>query len=399
MLFKEAVDLLGKRAVGKKGDLPAVRSTAAVLGIQNPPFKIIHIAGTNGKGTTSCLTAAALSASGFKTGLFTSPHIYDITERIKIDGKNINKKDFAKYTAAVLKAEPQKLKFFEVITLASLKYFTDKKVDYAVLECGIGGLLDSTNFITPVLSIITSIGLDHTTLLGDNLPSIAAQKAGIIKPRVPCICGPIGAAAGAVIKNTAKHQKSKLYTPVKFKAVADYKNANTVLEYEGTKIPLNLLGRAQSVNAAIVLRAAEVLGLPLTAVKKAFKNIHMPCRFELIKNGKYMVIADGAHNPAAVEEFLFNFKKTPYAKRGCALIAAFSADKDYQSCAKMLGKQFDDITITSTGARGVDLRILAQGFNKPVKIAPNPAQIDTKNIKKDIVILGSFYLFPKIKLA
>ncbi len=401
MLFKEAVELLVKqRACGsKKGNLEAVRSTAAALGINNPPFKIIHIAGTNGKGTTSSLAALALTGSGFKTGLFTSPHICSITERITIDGRQISKKDFAKYIAAVLRAETAPLKFFEIITLAAIKYFTDKKVDYAVLECGIGGLLDSTNFITPVLSIITSIGIDHTALLGRTVKSIARQKAGIIKRGVPCICGPLCKEAAAVVKNTAKSKKSKLYAPAKIKVLADYSAALTRFEYKGQIFTLNLIGRAQAKNAALVLRAGEVLGLPLNALKEAFKKIYMPCRFEIIKNAKYKIIADGAHNPAAVEEFLFNFKKTPYAKTDCALIIAFSADKDYAACAKMLAKHFDDITVTQTGARGAGVEALAKAFAKPVKTVKNPVQISIPNIKKNCVILGSFYLFSKIKLS
>ncbi|NGX48908.1 MAG: Folylpolyglutamate synthase, partial [Candidatus Anoxychlamydiales bacterium] len=162
--------------------------------LNNPhiDFKSIHVAGTNGKGSVATKIAKALSLSGYKTALYTSPHITSYEERISVDGKLISKKDVKVLLKKIFKLR-KKLKiylsFFEITTLLAFLYFSKKKVDFAIIETGLGGRLDATNIITPILSIITSIGLDHTNILGDTIDLIAFEKAGIIKPKIPVVIG------------------------------------------------------------------------------------------------------------------------------------------------------------------------------------------------------------------
>src|SRR5882757_4829536 len=177
-------------AAAYRADLDNTIALCNALDNPQNAFKSIHIAGTNGKGSTSHMLAAVLQTAGYKTGLYTSPHLKDFRERIKINGEMISKDfvvDFVERTKAL--SEEIQPSFFELTVAMAFDYFEKEKVDIAVIETGLGGRLDSTNIITPILSIITNIGYDHMDLLGDTLEKIAAEKAGIIKPNVPVIIG------------------------------------------------------------------------------------------------------------------------------------------------------------------------------------------------------------------
>ncbi len=403
MTFKQTLNIILKqRGHGnKKSNLAEVKKTAAALGLQKLPFKNIIVAGTNGKGTTAALLALALTESGRKTGLFTSPHIYEVTERIQIDGANISRKDFAFYVNAVLAKETVPLKFFEVLTLASMLYFKEKGVEYVVCECGIGGRKDCTNIFPRVLSIITSVDIDHSAILGDTLAKIAWQKGGIIKSGVPCVCGPLKKEAKTVVKNISAAKKIKLLTlGSKFKLIKkNYKNLQTVFRLGGETFTLNLAGQAQAQNAALVCLAAQNLGLPKAALDKAFLKINMPCRFQVIPFGKRVIIKDGAHNPAAVKEFLKTYTASPFYGPQNTLVYAAMADKDYKTALKLLAAHFKHIVLTSADrVKGVNPSFLARLLNPckaDIKIAENPASLNFKNLSGNIIVAGSFYLCAK----
>ncbi|MDR1123112.1 MAG: hypothetical protein LBL61_00525, partial [Elusimicrobiota bacterium] len=340
-----------------------------------PPFKLIHIAGTNGKGTTAGLLADALCGAGFKTGLFISPHVYRITERVQINGAQISLKNLDFYAGQVLAREAAPLNFFEVLTLAALLYFRARKVDFAVVECGIGGLKDSTNiFASTALGIITSVDIDHADILGGTIAKIAAQKAGIIKQNTPCICGPLAPPAKAAIKKSVAKNNA----------------------------PLKMLPRAKNAflqNAALALEAAKLFGVKEAQFKAAIKNFKMPARFEVCKLGRKTVIKDGAHNPAAIKEFIKTYSKSSFGKKTAALIYAASADKDYKSAAVLLRPHFKNIILTSAGApRGVKPEILQKYFGdaryEPLE---NLTAKYLAGLRVDtVVVLGSFYLAAKI---
>ena len=231
MTFEEAKALLKKRSLGsKKGNFLLLKQTAKKLGVL-PVYKTALIAGTNGKGTTAFLLAKTAEKSGLKTGLFTSPHLFDIRERICINGKKISKKDLCSCLEKVLSAEIKPLNFFELLTLSALVYFKQKKVNFAVFECGIGGLKDSTNIINADISIITSVAKDHEKLLGRTIKKITAQKAGIIKSKKPCIIGQVPAEALKVIKTVCRQKKSVLFRPAVKNIKFDFKKNQTNLNF------------------------------------------------------------------------------------------------------------------------------------------------------------------------
>ena len=362
MNFKQALALLEARGHGnKKNNLVEVKKTAALLGLKSLPYKTVHVSGTNGKGTVCFLLAKNLKLNGLKTGLFTSPHITDICERVQINGKKISKKDFALYLSKVLKKETVKLKFFEILTLLALLYFKDKKVDFAVMECGISARKDSTNIIKPCLSIITSVSLEHTQILGKTLKQIAYEKAGVIKSKIPCITGVLPTVALKEIKTIAIKNKAPFFTVKK----------------EETKL---------KENQNIVLKAAEILGL-----KKVNLKLNLPCRFEVIKRGGKFVIKDGAHNPAAIKELARIYKNSPYFKKENTLIFACSADKDYKTMAKILNPLFKNIILTEASKNAVPTQKLKKYFPS-AQIYANPKAVNLKKLSGNILICGSFYL-------
>ena len=360
----------------KRNHLQDVRKTARALGFEaaNPPFKIIHVAGTNGKGTTAALIAAALAAGGFKTGLYISPHVYNIGERAQINGHGISAKDLNFYMALVLEKETAPLSFFEALTLAAFLYFRARKVDFAVVECGIGGLKDGTNIFTPALSVITSVDIDHAAVLGGTLAKIAAQKAGIIKLGAPCICGPLSITAKTAVEKIAAQKKARL----------------------------KILPRAQSAflqNAALALEAAKNFGVKEAQFKSVLKKFKMPARFEICKLGRKILIKDGAHNPAAIKEFLKTYAKSPYAKKPAALIYGAGADKDYKTAAGLLCPRFKNIILTSVGVAGGAAPDILQTYFGNARCEPlqNLTKKYLTGLSCDIIIvLGSFYLAAKI---
>lgn len=361
MNFKQALALLNERGHGnKKNNLAEVKKTSVALGLKNLPYKTVHVSGTNGKGTVCFLLAENLKLNGYKTGVFTSPHINDICERVQINGKKISKKDFALYLSKVLKKETVKLKFFELLTLLALAYFKDKKVNFAVIECGIGARKDSTNIIKPCLSIITSVSLEHTKILGNTLKQIAYEKAGVIKQKTPCVIGVLPPAAKAEIKNIAAKNKVPLYS---------VKKAENKLKE----------------NQNIVLKAAQILRL-----KKTKSDINLPCRFEVLKAGGKYIIKDGAHNPAALKELVKVYKNSSYFKKENTLIFACAADKDYKSAADILNPLFKHIILTEASATACPATALKKYFkNAEIK---KISEIDFKKLSGNILICGSFYL-------
>jgi dihydrofolate synthase/folylpolyglutamate synthase len=193
--------LFGLQKFGMKFGLENIKHLLDFLENPETNYPTVHIAGTNGKGSTAAMIASILTASGYKTGLYTSPHLIDFTERIRIDGKPISSKEVVIY-GKKLKSQIQKSKatFFEATTAIAFQYFSDKNVDVALIETGLGGRLDATNVIKPELSIITTIGMDHSEQLGNTIQSIASEKAGIIKSRTPCITSVKNASALKIIK-------------------------------------------------------------------------------------------------------------------------------------------------------------------------------------------------------
>lgn len=279
---------VGSRAY--KVDLSNIKELAKYLNDPQDKFKTIHVAGTNGKGSVSHMLASILQESGYKVGLYTSPHLKDFRERIKINGKEIKEDAVVDFIAANKSFfESRQLSFFEMTVGMAFQHFAQEKVDIAVIEVGLGGRLDSTNIISPELSVITNIGLDHVSILGNSLEAIAAEKAGIIKKNTPVVIGEYQPETFPVFEKIARGLLAPLY-------LAE--------NYSGKMFSTDLKGAYQKKNLRTVLMSVEVLRsrdwkLPENSVsqglRKVIKNTGLHGRWEVIKDAP-KVICDTAHN-------------------------------------------------------------------------------------------------------
>ncbi|MBQ3834690.1 MAG: bifunctional folylpolyglutamate synthase/dihydrofolate synthase [Elusimicrobia bacterium] len=389
--------------------------------IEYKRLKYIHIAGTNGKGSTAKMLATIFKDCGYKTGLYTSPHLIKINERIQINSECISDRDFnaieKKYDKSFRK---YKLTYFEKVTAIAFIYFVKKKADIVVLETGLGGRYDATNIITPLVSVITSVGLDHTEVLGKTLSKIAFEKAGIIKKQVHVVCGNIPRAALIQITEVAKDKKAQVFVFGKdFNSELikyDWKTNSQRIVYSGQCVKreffkVGLLGESQIYNTAVVIKVCELLKgflnkIRFSVVKKSLRNIKFPARFDIrkikIKNKKGSLIIDGGHNVQAVENFLRLYKQSPFYKKSNKLCFAIMQEKDYKKVVKILSGEFTNISLIKLdNSRAVDVSILKKEFLKhsfkKIDVLNDVSEI-FENIKnnKTIIVLGSFFLAGRI---
>ena len=322
--------------------LERIQSILKLIGNPQEKIKIIHVAGTNGKGSVSSILANILKCAGYKTGLYTSPHLVEYTERIKINNIDISKEDFAAYIEKICTLAEKKnihLTEFEILTAIAFKYFADNKVKIAVIETGLGGRFDATNVCKkPILSIITSISLDHTDRLGNTIEKIAFEKAGIIKPKSTIITE-ISNKGFKIIKNTAEEKKAKLIVATNYVNM-NYENGNNYVSIEDKKCEFPLLGLYQKANLSIVLQAVEFLKIKTEAVIEGLKTAKWPARLEFIKDKNLLI--DGAHNPDAAKELR---KSLDYYFNNQKRIFIYSTlnTKDYKEIAKILFNKDDEI--------------------------------------------------------
>ena len=363
--------------------------------LDNPQDKltVIHVAGTNGKGSVCALINEFLIKSGFKTGLYTSPHITKYTERIKINNKKIPEEDFCTILEEInetCKTNNIYLTEFEMLTVAAFLWFSRQKTDYVVLEVGLGGRLDATNVINkPVLSIITSISLDHTDRLGNTTEKIAREKAGIIKKDTPVIVSKNNAGLKTIMNIAQKHNAQVIipYDVIKIKQ----NNLKTIAEINGKDYEFSLYGTYQSANLSLALKAAKVLKLKEPAIKKALKSVKHTARFEII-NGKNLVI-DGAHNPDGAKA-LRNAINNIFPDKPVIFIYATLDTKDYKSVLNnLLYKKDEIIFLDFHRQNSVAPDTLAKFTNKTLRIIKNAKEIIqiAKSTQNPVVITGSLY--------
>src|SRR4051812_74390 len=318
-------------AAAYKADLVNTLKLAEALGRPHLKFKSIHIAGTNGKGSSSHMLAAIMQQCGYKTGLYTSPHLIDFRERVKINGKMIPKNhviDFViKHKEAFEQINPS---FFEWTVGLALDYFAQEEVDVAIIEVGLGGRLDSTNIITPKASLITNISLDHMNLLGDSLEKISREKAGIIKPRVPVVISQYQSETAPVFNAMAKEQKAPIEYADKNYKITAYKQGKGILHTsilnkkteQVSDYELDLTGHYQLKNVLGVLNVLELVekvGFILepdnikTALKNVVKLTGLRGRWQTLSE-KPHIILDTGHNEDGVKQVLENLKALTYKK-------------------------------------------------------------------------------------
>ena len=327
-------------------ELGRMRELMAYLGNPHETYPIIHVAGTKGKGSTSALMASALTAAGYKTGLYTSPHLQDYTERIQIDGQPISHVQLVELVEEIKPAVAKipALTTFEITTALGFLYFARQKVDAAVIEVGLGGRLDATNVVSPRVSVITSLSYDHMAVLGNTLTSIAGEKAGIIKPGIPVVCSPQQDEALAVLEKVSADRNAPLtlvgrdvtFEPMEhslngqsfsifnrqFPPGIRSKIANPVI----LRIPL--LGAHQLANAATAYTALQASGLRLAEedLRRGFAEVCWPCRFEIVRR-EPPVVLDSAHNLDSFEK-LAQTLDDYFPGRPVILIFGASEDKD-----------------------------------------------------------------------
>lgn len=398
-----------------KPGLERTRELCSMLGNPQDKLKFIHVAGTNGKGSFCSMLSSILREAGYKTGLYTSPYITKFNERMAINGKPISNKELAEITERVkLCADKMvdKPTEFELVTAIAFEYFAKNNCKYVVLECGLGGRLDSTNVITTaVLSVITGISLDHTSILGDTVEKIAYEKAGIIKENIPLLwCGE-NKEAEAVIKQVANEKSCKLYTPSHDEIIvkiADFDK--TILDYKNFRnVKIKLLGAYQPINCSNVLEAVLVLneiGLDINIphVIEGLSKAEWHARFEKILDTP-LVIFDGAHNPEGIVASIESIRNY-FGSSKVYILTGVMADKDYGFMAKKIssvaGKVF---TLTPDNPRALDSEKYAQVFTslgiesknfKTVKEATKCAILESKNDGKPLFCLGSLYMYGEI---
>ena len=363
-------------------------------------LKIIHVAGTNGKGSTCAMLAKTLEKNGFKTALFTSPHLKEYTERFKINFQDISKEKFAHYLCkveTVAKENEIPLTEFEILTMMAFLYFADEKCDYLILETGMGGRLDATNIVSkPILTIIVSISSDHTDRLGKTLEDIAFEKAGILKNNVPVIISKLNKGFDVVKKQADVVGANLIEVEKDFVLVDVEKNifSNGEKTYQ-----LSLRGLNQGQNLALVDKACEYLKINPA---EALKNVVWKSRLEYFEDKNLLV--DAAHNPDAVRLLKANLDVYFKNKKRVFLFGVLNT-KDYSKIIENLFNSDDEIYVTDGFAYNcVDKEVLKKEIEKQFSKAKiKLIELDNINefVKKDVIegikiCCGSFYLCEKV---
>lgn len=362
-------------AAAYKADLNNTIALLNMLGNPQNNFKSVHVAGTNGKGSCSHMLASIFQEAGYKTGLYTSPHLRDFRERIRINGEMIPEEQVVDFIAKHQEAfEKMELSFFEMTVGMAFDYFSHEQVDIAIVEVGMGGRLDSTNLITPELSVITNIGLDHVQFLGDTLEKIAGEKAGIIKEGIPVVIGETQSETHQVFENKAAECHSPIYFADqifdcdKIHIESLYKQEydiwkNNDMYLEACEIPL--MGKYQKKNLTTVMCAADLLRkkFELTddhlrdGVANVIRNTHLMGRWQILNNDP-LTIADTGHNVDGIREVISQLAEMSYNK--LHFVIGMVNDKDIDHVLQLLPHSCEYYFCKADIPRGLDANILAE---------------------------------------
>lgn len=416
MTYEEAMAYL--KSLQRFGIKPGLERTQELLRRMGNPErragKVVHITGTSGKGSVSAMVEAGLRAAGFKVGLFTSPPLQRFTERIQVNRQEIPPDRAAdllaavrQHVAAMTAAGWEQPTEFEVITAAAFQYFAAEQVDWLVLEVGLGGRYDATNVVQqPAVTCITNIGLDHTQWLGNTHAAIARDKAGIIKPGVPCVTGTEHPEALAVIREVAAAQGAALteVTPSSWR-VASWGLDGQVLDllgaqgwHRGVKMPL--LGDHQAANAAVALRVLELAGVCSDAIRQGFAALSWPGRMELLRTAAGVpVLLDAAHNPAKCSA-LAGAVRRYFPDRRILLVLGVLADKEVSGMVQPLAGLAERVwTVTPESPRALSaekLQVVCRAAGQQAEAAPSvaaglEAALAEARPADLVLVTGSFY--------
>ncbi|SHJ69068.1 bifunctional folylpolyglutamate synthase/dihydrofolate synthase [Paramaledivibacter caminithermalis] len=425
MNYSEALEYIhGTYKFGSKLGLENIRYLLKLLGNPQKKLKVIHVAGTNGKGSTSTFISQILIEQGYKVGLFTSPYLEEFTERIRINGQNIPKDDLAEVTEKVktkvevmLKEGKNHPTEFEIVTAIAMLYYSLKEVDYVVLEVGLGGRLDSTNVIEkPLVSVITPISFDHIQYLGDTLDKIAYEKAGIIKEHSITVVHPQEEEAMEVIENVCNERKTKLLVaPIESIEINKYDEFGIEFNIDLPDIRLRnleiqLLGMHQANNAAVALmviyalREYHKINISENSIRNGLKNAKWPGRLEVIRRCPTLLI-DGAHNIHGAKALKKSIKEIFNYGRLIGVIGVLG-DKDVDGILKEIIPLCHEVIITRpNNPRAISLAELKEKIealgNIPVEYEDIASAVDEslRIAKEDDLILycGSLYMIGNVR--
>jgi len=400
---------------GSKPGLSRTRSLLEALGNPQNKLRFIHVAGTNGKGSFCAMLSSILIREGYKIGTYTSPYILRFNERMKINGIDIPDEtlsELTEYVRPYAEAMQEKPTEFELITAIAMEYFAREECDLVVLECGMGGRLDSTNVIeTPVLSVITGIALDHTAFLGNTIEAIATEKAGIIKEGIPCLYCGNDLAAKQVIEQIAIERSAPFYTVDRGGMTIKQETLKgTVFDWHTWQdIQLPLLGTYQKENAQNVLNAVLILnnlGISVseTSVKDGLSLVCWPARYEIVSKSP-LIICDGGHNPEGVDSAVKSTKHY-FQNSKLLIITGVMKDKDYDYMVSRLSEIAKKVfCLTPANPRSLSGEDLAKEFqfrNIPAYSFETPLHAVDAAIKESIesktpiLCVGSLYMYGEI---
>lgn len=418
MTYQETLEWMYKQlpmyqrigAAAYKADLNNTIALLEHLGNPHHNFKSIHVAGTNGKGSTSHMLASIFQEAGYKTGLYTSPHLRDFRERIRINGEMIPEENVVgfieQHQEAIHQINPS---FFEMTVGMAFDYFSNEKVDIAIIEVGMGGRLDSTNLITPELSVITNIGLDHVQFLGDTLEKIAFEKAGIIKPSVPVVIGETQSETHQVFEDKAAECHSQIFFAdqifdcdrIHIDSVVQQEYdvwKNNELYLEDCQIPL--MGNYQKKNLTTVMCAADLLRDKFSlsdddirdGVANVIRNTHLMGRWQILDQ-EPLTIADTGHNVDGIREVVSQLSEMTYNK--LHFVLGMVNDKDIDHVLQLLPHSCEYYFCKADIPRGLDANILAEkafsyGLRGTVYSSVSDAYKSALNIAQfdDVIFIG-----------
>ncbi len=412
MKYAEAIAALEERQEARiELGLGRVRRHLARLGNPHQGLACIHVAGTNGKGSLCAILESVLRQAGYRTGLYCSPHLASVRERMRLSGAWIPERDFARLMGRALDADPEKsLTYFELLTSIAFQWFRESRSEVVLLEAGLGGRLDATNVVErPLACVVTSLDFDHVRFLGRTLGRIASEKAGIIKPGCPVLCPALAPEALRVIVSRARRLGSPLTVVKKpLKTVkTDWSGQRQILEdSRHRRHALSLLGLSQPLNAAVARAVLEalrgILPVPEPAWGQGLSNVRWPGRFEVRRAGRKLAVLDGAHNPEAMRHLARTWESSPWSRGGARWILGVMRDKDVEGMLSPLAPHLREVvTVSPPSPRALDALSLAREVRRRAPRARVTAERDPETAVRSwlsgssprlAVVCGSFYL-------
>jgi dihydrofolate synthase/folylpolyglutamate synthase len=397
--------LYGLKKFGDKLRLEEMEKLVSALDNPQNKFKSIHIAGTNGKGSTAAFLAQILEEAGYKVGLYTSPHLVNFNERIKINGKDISDENIVELTKIIreqVETNNIDTTFFEFTTAMAFQHFANEGVDFAIIEVGLGGRLDATNVIDPDLCVITNVSLEHTKILGETKEEIAKEKAAIIKEKKVVITAETDPIVLNIFENKCKEKNSFLVVlddQLKYKINKSNFNTQTFTVKNNT-FTIKMLGEHQIRNACLALLIAKQLEIPINKVKWGLEKTLWAGRLQTLQENPLLMV-DGAHNIAGIK-YLVNFVKTIRKRK--ILVLGIAKDKKLNEMVSLLVPLFEQIIVTEGSFKPTPVEELAEAvkeYNPNVKIVKDSEEAvkEALNIANEddfVLVSGSLYLIGDI---